>query len=169
MDSEEDKTARGCVIGAAGCAGVFAIVLVGAFAALFYFGFVQRGGVYDGLRLQLAQSQLNQLVPYVELYRTQRGSYPETIDQLTEIIPPVTVVGAYDPSAPPTGAPRKFHYERVDADHYILRGVGADGEVFTEDDIVPQGFEAGGLGLLLERPAAPAQSPGGAASPQEGR
>src|SRR5947209_6723444 len=41
----------------------FTLVLYGG---LFYFGFVQRGGVYDHLRVQLAQSQLNALVPAVE-------------------------------------------------------------------------------------------------------
>jgi hypothetical protein len=130
------------------------------FAALFYFGFVQRGGVYDDLRAQLTQTQLNQLVPYIELYRTQRGAYPDSLEQVAELIPANTPVMIQDTSmmqVGPTG--RLYYYERVGEDHYILRSVGADGAPFTNDDIVPNGFQSGGVGLLLEKPAATLDMP----------
>jgi hypothetical protein len=45
------------LIGTTGIAFSFII-----FGSLFYFGFVQRGGIYDNLRVKLAQSGLNSLV-----------------------------------------------------------------------------------------------------------
>ena len=130
------------------------------FGALFYFGFVQRGGVYDSLRAGLAQSQLNELVPYIELYHAQHTDYPETLEQVAAIIPANTPVMIQDSSAPPD-QPRTYYYKRLDAQHYILRSVGADGIPFTNDDIVPNGYGAVRTGLVLERPAtiSPASPP----------
>ena len=42
---------------------------VAIYGALFYFGFVQRGGVYDEMRRQLAVNTLSTLVSEVEFYR----------------------------------------------------------------------------------------------------
>jgi hypothetical protein len=155
----EEKPPTGCYV-AMGCAGAVIVVIGLMFVALFYFGFVQRGGVYDAMRVQLAQGQLNQLVPYIELYRTQRGAYPDTLEQVAEIIPANTAVMIQDVSFVQIGPNgRLYHYERVGDDHYILRGVGADGAPFTGDDIIPNGFSNGGVGLLLEKPAAAPNSP----------
>src|ERR1700722_2798253 len=52
------------------------------YGGLFYFGFVQRGGIYDHLRQQLAQSSLNSLVPLVEFYKIQHGKYPSSLKEL---------------------------------------------------------------------------------------
>jgi hypothetical protein len=143
-----------------GCFGALIVAVVLMFAALFYFGFVQRGGVYDGLRAQLAQTQLNQLVPYIELYRTQRGSYPDSLEQVAEIIPSNVPVMIYDASIVQVGpGGRLYHYERVGDNHYVLRSAGMDGLPFTDDDIAPDGFSSGGVGLLLEVPAAEQDSP----------
>ncbi|MCP4094680.1 MAG: type II secretion system protein G, partial [Planctomycetaceae bacterium] len=45
------------VVGACGIG--FSVILYGA---LFYFGFVQRGGVYDDLRVQLSKNTITSLV-----------------------------------------------------------------------------------------------------------
>src|SRR5262245_31267122 len=165
----EGETPKGVYV-AAGCLGAVAIagVLVAfMFASLFYFGFVQRGGVYDALRAQLAVSQLNELVPFVEMYRSRHGTYPDNLEQLAEIIPERTPVSIYDASTAP-GAPfRPFYYERVGDTGYILRGLGADGEAFTADDILPDGYPPGSSGLLLERPAPPAMEAPNASAPGE--
>jgi hypothetical protein len=158
MTDEAETAARGCAYGLVGCAAFAILFAVIGFGSLWYLGFVQRGGVYDDLRIQLAQSQLNQLVPYVELYRTQRGEYPTAIEQVAEVIPDGTPLSVMDASAPPTGAQRHFFYERIGDDHYVLRALGADGAPYTADDLVPQGFDAAGIGLLLEQPA-PQTSP----------
>jgi hypothetical protein len=137
-------------IGAAGIA--FTVAL---FGALFYFGFVQRGGVYDDLRKRLAQSELNSLVPVIETYKLQFGRYPETLDDVKERLPKETFETIYDPRY--VGQKRKFYYERVGDDHYYLRGVGPAGVPFSKDDIAPQIPTAPGgkLGLLTERQSQP--------------
>jgi hypothetical protein len=136
------------VIGACGIA--FTFVLYGS---LFYFGFVQRGGVYDDLRLKLGQSSLNSVVPLVEFYRVQNGKYPESLEVLHKSLPKDSFAQVFDPTAIGGGAkPTYFFYERVGDDRYYLRGVGADGKPFTADDIVPQVATAGGrIGLLVNR------------------
>lgn len=120
------------LIGAGGIAFTFVI-----YGGLFYFGMIQRGGVYDELRTKLAQSQLNQLVQSVEFYKVTHGSYPDTLEQLQKAFPNATFV--YDPTDMPHRTKlRYFYYKPVDENHYYLRSVGADGQPFTADDIVPQ-------------------------------
>lgn len=154
----DSRPPSGCIV-ALGCAGALVVMVAFGFAALFYFGFVQRGGVYDELRVQLAESQLNLLVPYIEMYRSRHGAYPESLEQVAEMIPANTPVMIQDASSPPLGPTRTYYYERVGEAHYLPRSVGADGSPFTEDDIVPNGFEAGQTGLVLERPAASSPAP----------
>lgn len=142
----------GKLLAAIGAGGMAFTVAV--YGGLFYFGFVQRGGIYDHLRLQLAQSQLNRLVPVIEFYKVGSGSYPESLEQLAALQPKDSMIFVYDPSDKNFGAtPRYFFYQRVDADHYYLRSVGPDGLPFTADDIVPQVDPkfAGKTGLLLEK------------------
>jgi len=58
------KKQGGKRLAAIGAGGIgFSFVLYGA---LFYFGFAQRGGVYDDLRVKLAQTSINSLVPSIE-------------------------------------------------------------------------------------------------------
>jgi hypothetical protein len=141
------------ILGGAGIS--FTVLLYGG---LFYFGFVQRGGVYDELRVKLAQTTLNSLVPAVEFYRVQNGNYPDSLDQLRASLPVGSPVMVIDPSDIRIGGmPRQFFYQRTDADHYYLRGLGQDGKPFTADDILPQlaAGPAGKLGLLVAPPAQP--------------
>jgi hypothetical protein len=142
---------RLAAIGAGGIAFTVAI-----YSALFYFGFEQRGGVYDDLRGKLAQSTINSLVPSIEFYKIQNGKYPESLEALQKSLPKNSFVSVFDPTVVGLGTqPRYFFYERVGDDHYYLRGLGSDGKPFTGDDIVPQIPSASGskLGLLLERKA----------------
>ena len=146
--------ASGVVIGMVGCLGVAVVGLIVMFTGLFYFGFVQRGGVYDGLRVELNQSLLNNLMPQIELYKIEHGTYPGTLEQLAASAPKNTQIMIYDSTItglPPT--PRTFFYRRVGCDHYYLRAVGPDNTPFTADDLVPN-FDpnsATRLGLLTQR------------------
>jgi len=140
---------RLAAIGAGGIS--FTIVLYGA---LFYFGFMKRGGVYDDLRVRLAQAELNSLVQSIEFYKTQHGSYPESLQSLQASLPKESFVSIIDPTDVKIGGhQRNFFYERVGDAHYYLRGVGPDGQPFTPDDIVPQVVVTPGskVGLLLQR------------------
>jgi hypothetical protein len=149
------KKLGGKRLAAIGAGGIgFTIVIYGA---LFYFGFAQRGGVYDDLRAKLAQSTINSLAPSIELYKIQNGSYPESLKVLQRSLPKDGFVTVFDPSAVTLGGePRYFFYERVGEDHYYLRGLGLDGKPFTEDDIVPQiPLQPGSKIGFLIKPEAP--------------
>jgi Type II secretion system (T2SS), protein G len=137
-------------LAAIGAGGIAFTVL--AYSSLFYFGFVQRGGIYDDLRAKLAQSQLNDLVPAVEMYKLQHGAYPESLQVLQRAQPKDSTTFIFDPSDMSFGGnSRLFFYERVGSSHYYLRSVGADGKPFTKDDIVPQ-VSGSGIGLLSSAP-----------------
>jgi hypothetical protein len=115
---------------------MFTVVLYSAF---FYVGFFQRGGVYDDLRSQLAQSTITSLVQAIEFHKVQHGRYPETLEVLRQSLPENSTVFVFDPTDVKFGGqPRYFHYELVGTDHYFLLGVGPDGAPFTDDDIVPE-------------------------------
>ena len=145
------KKLGGKRLAAIGAGGIlFTIILYGT---LFYFGFMQRGGVYDDLRSKLAQTEINSLVQSIEFYKVEHGEYPESLKTLQESLPQNSFATVFDPTDVKFGEPRYFYYERVGEDHYFLRGVGADGQPFTPDDIVPQlSFPPGSkIGLLLQR------------------
>jgi Type II secretion system (T2SS), protein G len=139
------------LVGTGGIALTFVL-----YGGLFYFGMVQRGGIYDDLRRKMAQHQLNQLVQSVEFYRVTHGGYPASLEQLQGAVGKDTTIFIYDPTEPTFGpGPRYFYYERVGTDKYYLRSVGPDGQPFTADDIIPQVADAltAKLGLLIDPPA----------------
>ncbi len=128
----------------------FSVIL---YFALFYFGFVQRGGIYDELRGKLAESTITSVVQAIEFYKIQNGKYPESLEVLHKSLPKDSMVFVFDPSdIRMRGEPRYFYYELVDKNHYYLLGVGADGEPFTADDIVPKVEVGSGskVGLLIK-------------------
>jgi hypothetical protein len=138
------------VIGASGIAFTFII-----YGGLFYFGFVQRGSVYDHLRDQLVQTMLNTLVPAIETYKVEHGSYPENLEELRKSLPKNSFILVQDPRNVGFGrAPTNFYYERVGENHYYLRAVGSSGKPFSPDDVVPQVDPAAQskLGLLIDPP-----------------
>ena len=120
-------------IGAGGIA--FTVIL---YSALFYFGFAQRGGIYDELRKKLAQSSITSLVQVVEFYKVENGEYPESLEVLRESLPKDSLTFVLDPTDIQIGEKsRNFYYRLVDDNHYHLLGVGVDGQPFTDDDILP--------------------------------
>ena len=138
--------AAGCVVAAA----VLVIAMIASFGALYYYGFVKSGGVYDDLREQLAQSQLDQLIVYVELHVAQNEAPPNRLEDIEKFIPDNVPVMITDASAPPLGPPRNYFYHRIDDEHYILRSVGADDVPCTEDDIVPKTDKLNSTSLVVE-------------------
>ena len=147
------RKARRLTVVLLGLDGIGCTIVI--YGALFFFGFVQTGGIYDRLRGQLAQQQLYTLVQAVEFYRLQYGSYPDSLEQLQATLPKQSLAVTFDPTGFRIGSlPRRFYYERVGIDHYYLRGVGVDGQPFTADDIVPDITIAphSQIGLLLGKP-----------------
>jgi hypothetical protein len=140
-----------------GGAGIGFNILI--YGALFYFGFVQRGGIYDDLRTKMAQSNLNALVQSVEFYKIQYGEYPDSLEMLKSSLSKDSsqVIFVIDPRGLMSG--RYFYYQKVDSDHYYLRGVAPDGQPFSPGALVPQVATAGTkLGLLIAPPPNPSSS-----------
>lgn len=155
------KRAGGKKLALIGAGGIlFTIFLYGG---LYYLGFIKRGGTFDKLRAGLAQSQLNALVPQIELYKFQHGHYPASLEKLRDSIPKESLISINDPACVVLGGrPKPFYYEKVGEGHYYLRSLGPDCKPFTADDILPQidPNSADKLGLLFERSAqAPAGPP----------
>src|SRR5262245_47667872 len=107
----------------------FTVVL---YAALYYVGFVQGGGIYDDLRPKLAEPTITSLVQAIEFYKVQNGRYPESLEALRKSLPESSLPIVFDPTDTTSSGPtRYYYYELIDADHYYLLGVGADGRPFT--------------------------------------
>jgi hypothetical protein len=109
------------------------------YSVLFYFGFVQRGGVYDDLRSKLSETTITSLVQAIEFYKTQNGTYPESLEMLKKSLPENSMVIVFDPTYVKLGGqPRYYYYELIDSGHYYLLGVGPDCQPFTADDVLPK-------------------------------
>ena len=131
------------------CGVVGTIIIFGLFI---YFGFVQRGGIYDNLRVQLGISTITSLVSEIELYKVQNGEYPETLEAFHKSLPDKSMIFVFDPThVAMDGEQRYFHYELVDESHYYLLGVGADEKPYTNDDVLPniELKKNSGIGLLI--------------------
>ena len=140
----------GKLLAAMGAAGIAFTVLI--YSALFYFGFAQRGGVYDDLRGQMAQNNLDSLVSTIESY----GQYPASLAALQDTLPQERSIILFDPlTSAISGQPEYFFYQRVGERQYHLRSLGADDKPFTDDDIVPHmpAQNGGNSGLLRDATA----------------
>ncbi len=115
------------------------IFTVALYSALFYFGFMQRGGVYDDLRTKLSENTITTLVQAIEFYKTQNGEYPHSLKTLQESLSKDSMVFVFDPSdVKMEGQPRYYYYKLIDNEHYYLLGVGPDEQPFTADDVLPK-------------------------------
>lgn len=143
--------AGGKTLALIGAAGI--VFTIAVYSALFYFGFMYRGGIYDDLRARQAQGLVTELVRVIEFYKVQHGHYPESLETLRGSVPSESPVFIFDPmDVNLSGPSRQFHYQVVDADHYYLLGVGWDGVPFTADDVRPKVDVAPGskIGLLVK-------------------
>jgi hypothetical protein len=136
------------------CGIAFTIVLYGS---LFYFGMIQRGGVYDELRAKMTVTMLNSAVKEIEFYKLQHGAYPHSLDDLSE-----QGKNGFPSTSDPTAMERggkmdeKFYYQLdPSGKFYYLRSVGPDGVPFTNDDILPSltDSELKNTGLRLDKAA----------------
>jgi hypothetical protein len=148
------KGRKMAVWGAGGLAFNFAFLGL-FFGASLYLMRVQRGGIFDGMRTNFAQMQLNSLVKDVELYKLVRGTYPGSLEELKTSLPPQSLIVIEDPiNALRHGSRTKLFYYRVVGERYYLRSVGNDEQPFTPDDVIPQLDPAATakFGLLLAPP-----------------
>lgn len=122
---------------ALGLAGI--LFSASIYGSLWYFGFVQRGGIYDDLRAEITQDNLTELVTALEYYKIQNGEYPETLHDLRAVSS--TPLNIFDMSASVVGKqPFVFFKYRLveDGAAYYLYSVGVDLKPYTEDDIFPE-------------------------------
>jgi hypothetical protein len=141
-----------------GMGGIVCSVIL--YQGIYYKLYRERGGIYDDLRTQAAQADLNSAIPLIETYRLTHGEYPESLAVLKDSLPKDSLLGAislYDPRITELKSNHKFfYYVRVGSDHYYLRGVAPDGKPFSPGALVPEVADGnGGLGLLTEAPRNP--------------
>lgn len=145
------KKAGGKKLALIGGGGITLTVVL--YSALFYFGFVRRGGVYDDMRSKLSKTTITSLVQAIEFYKTQNGKYPESLEVFKKSLPENSMVLVFDPTDVKLGGqPRYYYYELIDSGHYYLLGVGPDGQPFTADDVLPK-IEVGAqskVGLVIK-------------------
>jgi hypothetical protein len=131
------------IVALVGLAGVLFTVLL--YGGLFYFGFVQRGGIYDELRGKMTKTNLNQLAKEIDLYKLNQGEYPKSLSELkkhiieTEGKGSMALVYFTDPTitSMSTGS-GFFNYELGSNNRdYKFFSNGADGKPHTSDDVYP--------------------------------
>lgn len=93
---------------------------------------------YDETKLESSQLSLNVLNRLIERYNAKNGFYPNSLADFDEIY-----IFSQDYSyrvkeidGQTNGVP--FHYQKIDSNKFILAGVGEDGIIFTNDDLLPQ-------------------------------
>ncbi len=148
------KRRGGKTLALMGLAGIG--LTVSLYGGLFYFGLVQHGDVYDGLRAKLAQSSLDSPVPSVEFYKLSHGEHPEALEALRSSLPgdSFAALNVSDPRVIGGGGFSRFlYYKRVDPSHYYLRGQAPDGKPFSPGALVPQVSSSAAQLGLLDRPA----------------
>ncbi len=126
------------------------------YGSMYYINSSQRQETRDKLRVELSQGALNRLVPALEKYKQENQAYPESLEALKATLSKDSFVSIDDPrSGRHANEFKPFYYQRVDANHYYLRSLGADGRPFTSDDMVPQITPptSENMGLLLEQRA----------------
>jgi hypothetical protein len=132
---KKDKSKLGIIGLVLGIIGI--LISVGLYGSLFYFGFVQRGGVYDELRTKMVQEQqLPNTLNAIEAYKARFGVYPTNIDDLKRVSndPWITLDQLQVMNSKQKD--KTFYYENK-GEKYYLFSRGVDGEPFTPDDVFP--------------------------------
>lgn len=132
------------LIGAAGAA--FNGICI---AAVFYFAAVQS----EETGAQLTKRRITSLTYAIEFHKAQTGYYPADLYTLKQAMPQDQDSILLDPMGEKTSdRARSFNYTLVGPDHYLLRSAGADGKLYTRDDISPDVELAVGskVGLIIE-------------------
>jgi len=110
---------------------------ISIYGSLYYFGQIERGGVYDEMTVELSKHSLKTLISEIELYNIKNDKYPDNLIQVTKngynqlhLDPILNKVAV-------KGESKEFYY-KLESDGYILFSIGFDKIPFTKDDIHPQ-------------------------------
>lgn len=96
---------------------------------------------YDESYVKSAQTNINILARSIERYKKEHGEYPANLSQLSfgkDFDFDFSYRINYG-DGKVFGSP--FYYEKIDSNHFLLVGVGKDGLIKTQDDLIPQIFK----------------------------
>jgi hypothetical protein len=93
---------------------------------------------YDSTYLESAQVEINVISRSIENHKHKYGSYPNSLSDITDML-----IDNHDVSYRIRGADGQtngipFYYEIVETNKFYLAGVGRDGKIKTDDDLLPQ-------------------------------
>ncbi len=132
------------------------LTTIGFYGAIFYFGFVQEGGIFDELREESVSTYyLPEVINSIESYKIRYGYYPKKLEDISEM---QGIVSFSDPIQVKlfrdiNNTDLNYYYENHKT-YYYLFSRGIDGIPFTEDDIFPSlGENPGNIGY--RRPSDP--------------
>jgi len=105
------------------------LVTVVLYGGLYYFGFVQKGSVYDDLRTQLVSQLMSNNAGQISLYKDKNSKLPAKLSDLGTPSP-TNLLYLVDPWG------TAFVYEvNADGTTFKLTSAGPDKALGTEDDI----------------------------------
>lgn len=93
---------------------------------------------YDPIWLANSQESINIIDRVVEEYKLKYGTYPDSLNNIKEVH-----INNQDNSYRIRGTDGQtngipFYYEKIDSNKFRLAGVGKDGIIKTNDDLLPQ-------------------------------
>ncbi|MDP4227048.1 MAG: type II secretion system protein GspG [Bacteroidota bacterium] len=123
-----------------GVSGIALTILI--YGSLF---FVQqnlkKNGTIDKMQIQTTEMFLNNLSNEIENYKCKNGSYPCSLQQVSNMNSLIVVTDMFNPNNSKKKADKSKescnYYYKVEKDTFILFSVGKDGLPFTKDDILP--------------------------------
>ncbi len=119
------------------------------YGSLIYYGKYSKQ--YRVNSIPLTKDLLNKVLTTVEFYKTQKGNYPDSLEELRSIDPEIFI---HDPIMQGThnGTHGKFYYKKL-GNKYTPFSCGVDRKPFTSDDIYPyyDSMSTGKIGLVRER------------------
>lgn len=91
------------------------------------------------LRRRMVAIELGRVVEAVDAHKAEHGRYPSRLEAIVALPKLRRPVSIFDQSAGISFNPKPFQYiVTPDGEHFGLFAVGADGEPWTEDDILPE-------------------------------
>jgi hypothetical protein len=93
---------------------------------------------YNEFGVDAAQEALNVVTRSIEEYKVKNGVYPKTVSEIQYISDYSYDLSYSVRQQDGQAANIPFYYEQVDTNKFFLAGVGKDGLIRTQDDLLPQ-------------------------------
>jgi hypothetical protein len=127
--------------------GILGIVFTIAFyaAVLLYAKYSDFG---KRKRSELAQMSINRVVKDIEFYKTEIGSYPDSLEQLKTVDNMVFIMDPLSQKGLFSSELQYLHYIKIDSSHYTIFSAGIDQIPNTADDVYPSLVNLQKTGLM---------------------